>query len=199
MLKGFGFIFGLTVGIPLLIIIINFLFFRGNQVTSEQVKKYIDNSAIIEVFIPSGIKRNYKVYYPKLTRGNNIKVIYRHTFYAEQYQKYLMLVSFAGFDYSDVFNGDISKSRCRVIGEGGYFLVRANQAQWNDPAYGTAKNPIPIFGVEIIGREEGKPKDIRSIRQTKEQFDVRDEINVIFVEQYLDHFITKAEFNKLFN
>lgn len=199
MLRGFGFILGLTVGIPLLIIIINFLFFRGNHVTPEQIKKYINDSSIIEVFIPRGIKRNYKVYYPKLSRGNNSKVIYRHTFYAEQYQKYLMLVSFAGFDYSDVFNGDKSYSRCRVIGRGGYFLVRANQAQWNDPAYGTAKNPMPIFGVEIIGREEGKPKDIRSIRQTKEQFDVSDEINVLFVEQYLDHFITKAEFNKLFN
>lgn len=196
--KGLGYLLGVVFGIPLVIVIVNFLFLRGNSVTASQVESYIKNSNIIEVFIPDEVDENSKIYYPKLTRGNNTKIIYRPVFYSEAHQKYLMLVSFSGFDFSGAFNRDKSGTRNTEVYNGGYFLVRANQQQWHDASFGTKEKPMPIFGIEKIGRLSGKPRDINDIWQDKKRYDISDEINYLFVEQYLDHFLAKEDFKKLF-
>ncbi|ECQ0215079.1 hypothetical protein FZS96_22845, partial [Salmonella enterica] len=50
--KGIGYAFGVFVVVPVVIYVVNFLFFHGNKVTQEQVTQYINDSRIIEVFIP---------------------------------------------------------------------------------------------------------------------------------------------------
>jgi len=189
MFRGLGYTFGMFIGIPLLLIIVNFLFFRGNQVMHKEVDSYIANSKIIEIFIPVGIEHDSEGYYPKLTQGNNIKRIIRVCFYSTAHRKHLELITFNGYDSRDGNNYDNNYTRSAVIHSGGYFLVRANKVQWNDPAYGTEANPVPVFGVKVIKSGTG---------DSQVAFDVPDNINRIFVEQYLDHFLSKKDFKKLF-
>ncbi|XUA17337.1 hypothetical protein ACQVA2_11625 [Citrobacter sp. OP27] len=189
MFRGLGYTFGMFIGIPLLLIIVNFLFFRGNQVTQNEVAEYIAESRVIEVVVPGGIARISEGYYPKLTQGNNVKRIYRIIFYSQEYHKYMMLITFDGFDFRGKYNHDNNDLRNTIIYFGGNFLVRANKAQWNDPAYGTEANPVPVFGVKAI---KSGTKDLQV------EFDVPDNLNRIFVEQYLDHFLSKEDFKKLF-
>ena len=188
MFRGLGYTFGVFIGIPLLLIIVNFLFFRGNQVTQNEVAEYIAESRVIEVVVPGGIARISEGYYPKLTQGDNVKSIYRIIFYSQEYHKYMMLITFDGFDFRGKYNHDNNDLRNTIIYFGGNFLVRANKAQWNDPAYGTEANPVPVFGV----------KAIKITRDSQVEFDVPDNLNRIFVEQYLDHFLSKEDFKKLF-
>jgi hypothetical protein len=190
MFRGLGYTFGVFIGIPLLLIIVNFLFFRGNQVMQEEVDKYISNSKVIEVFIPTETEQDSEGYYPKLTQGDNIKRIIRICFYSTAHRKYLELITFNGYDSRDGNNYDNNTIRSAVIYSGGDFIVRANKVQWNDPAYGTAANPVPVFGVKVIKSGTG---------DSQVAFDVPDNLNRIFVEQYLDHFLSKEDFKKLFD
>jgi hypothetical protein len=188
MIRGLGYTFGMFIGIPLLLIIVNFLFFRGNQVTQDEVTEYIVDSKVIEVVVPGGVTPISEGYYPKLTQGNNVKSIYRIIFFSKEHHKYMMLITFDGYDFRGKYNHDNNDLRNTIIYFGGNFLVRANKAQWNDPAYGTEANPVPVFGV----------KAIKITRDSQVEFDVPDNINRIFVEQYLDHFLSKEDFKKLF-
>ncbi len=43
-MKKMGFVIGLLIGIPLFIILINFLFFRGNNPSEKEVNSYISHS-----------------------------------------------------------------------------------------------------------------------------------------------------------
>jgi hypothetical protein len=189
MIRGLGYTFGMFIGIPLLLIIVNFLFFRGNQVTQNEVAKYIVESKIIEVVVPGGVKRISEGYYPKLMQGDNVKSIYRIIFYSHEHHKYMMLITFDGYDFRGKYNHDNNMIRNTIIYFGGNFLVRANKGQWSDPAYGTEANPVPVFGVKAIKSET---------RDLQVEFDVPDNLNRIFVEQYLGHFLSKEDFKKLF-
>ena len=189
MIKGLGYTFGMFIGIPLIVIVVNFLFFRGNQVTQKEVGEYIANSKIIEVRVSAGIKQVWDVYYPKITQGNNVKVIIRVDFYSPEHHKYMELITFDGYDFRGEYHYDNNRTRIEVIRSGGDFLVRANQVQWNDPAYGTEANPVPVFGVKVIKSGTG---------DSQVEFDVPEDLNRIFVEQYLDHFLSEDAFDKLF-
>jgi hypothetical protein len=188
MIRGLGYTFGMFIGIPILLIIVNFLFFRGNQVTQDEVTEYIVDSKVIEAVVPGGVTPISEGYYPKLTQGNNVKSIFRIIFFSKEYHKYMMLITFDGYDFRGKYNHDNNDLRNTIIYFGGNFLVRANKAQWNDPTYGTEANPVPVFGV----------KAIKITRDSQVEFDVPDNLNRIFVEQYLDHFLSKEDFKKLF-
>lgn len=209
--KGIGYVLGVFIVIPVTIAIVNFLFFRGNQVTQKQVSEYINDSRIVEIFIPRvGLERNMgkdiekdrtklesESYHPKLTRGNNTKSIYRFIFYSEKYNKYMMLINFDGFDYGDPFNHDRNDERNKIVLSGNYFLVRANNKQWNDVNYGSEANPVPVFGITLSGRGYEK-FSTKMLERDKILFDVSEQINRIFVEQYLDHFLPHDAYKKLF-
>jgi len=189
MVKGLGYTLGVFIGFPLILVAVNFLFFRGNQVTQKEVGEYIANSKIIEVRVSAGITPVWDVYYPKITQGNNVKVIIRVDFYSPEHHKYMELITFDGYDFRGEYHYDNNRTRDVIIYSGGNFLVRANQVQWNDPAYGTEANPVPVFGVKVINSGTG---------DSQVAFDVPDDLNRIFVEQYLDHFLSKEDFKKLF-
>ncbi|XUA17338.1 hypothetical protein ACQVA2_11630 [Citrobacter sp. OP27] len=189
MFRGLGYTFGMFIGIPLILIVVNFFFFRGNQVTQNEVTEYIVDSKIIEVVIPAESTEIWDSYYPRLTRGNNLKCFFQIMFYSQKYHKHMALITFDGYDFRGEYHYDNNRTRNDVIYSGGYYLVRANKAQWNDPAYGTEANPVPVFGVKVIKSGTGEPDA---------EFDVPDNLNRIFVEQYLDHFLSKEDFKKLF-
>lgn len=116
--RGLGYSFGAVVAFPLIMIVVNYLFFRGNQVTPEQVTKYISDSVIVELYLPEvGVEDNctkyiHRIYYPELplSRGrgnsNHTKTINQFVFFSKEYQRYFMLINFDGFDYGGEFNLD---------------------------------------------------------------------------------------------
>jgi hypothetical protein len=99
--KGIGYAVGVFIVIPVIIVIINF-YFPGNKVTQEQTTQYINDSKVVEIFIPrvfmSGVrpgndidknimenssKLDTESYRMKLTQGDDIKRINRFIFYSK--------------------------------------------------------------------------------------------------------------------
>ncbi|EBG5295308.1 hypothetical protein ACSGVL_003338 [Salmonella enterica] len=213
-MRSIGYVFGAFVIMPIAIIIINMFFFRGNKVTQEQITHYVNDSKVIEVYIPEAkyddeidedafhrgdeTKQNYESYQTRLSRkhsGSNW--INRFIFFSKKHNKYLVLLTFDGFDYTDAFNTDKNDSRNRVVGDGHYVLVRVNNKQWNDMNYGTEVNPVPVFGVTLSGRGyEDKGPGV--LEEQRSFFDVSDNLNRVFVGQYLNYFLPEDEFEKFF-
>ncbi|EAQ7793718.1 hypothetical protein NJB59_004329, partial [Salmonella enterica] len=202
--------------VPVVIYVVNFLFFHGNKVTQEQVTQYINDSRIIEVFIPrvtmldvklenstdgnmveDGSRLDSENYRIKLSRKDNLKRIKRFIFYSKKYNRYMMLINFDGFDYGGPYNFDLNDDRNSVIFSGRYFMVRINNKQWGDVRYGSEKKPVPIFGVTLSGRgyESVAPQVLATDRGYS---DVSERLNRIFVEQYLNNFLPNDDFKKLF-
>jgi|GEM_PF-1695849 len=215
--KGIGYAVGIFIVIPATIFIINFLFFQGNNVTQEQVTQYINNSKVIEIFIPrvlmpgvrtgdsidqnimeNSSKLDTESYRMKLTQVDNIKRINRFIFYSKKYNRYMMLINFDGFDYGGPLNLDLNDGRNRVIFSGKYFMVHINNKQWGDISYGSEKKPVPIFGITLSGRgyENFNPQLLADDRKLS---NVSEGMNRIYVEQYLNFFLPNDDLKKLSN
>lgn len=209
-----GYVFGAFGICPVIIIIINLLCFRGNQVTPEQLTEYINDSSLVELNVPR-IKleedSNYeqlhlgkeskltdKVYITGISRRSSGPIINRILFFSKKYNKFFEMINFDGFDYGGQFNLEQNDSRLNVIWSGNHFIVRINNKQWSDTNYGTEKNPIPVFGVTISGRGY-ENLDPRVLKRDRGYFDVSDKLNRIFVEQYLNYFLPEEDFEKLFS
>jgi len=72
-----GYIIGVVVVIPLLIPLVNFLFFRGNNITPELLNNYISQCQTVSLTVAPMKKLDLKskVYFPRLKRiATNIQV-----------------------------------------------------------------------------------------------------------------------------
>ncbi len=192
-MKRMGYIIGLVVGIPIFIILVNLLFFRGNNPTETVLKSYINNSntdtvELNPVFpIPKG--EQYIVGLSR--RGRSSAFIFRYPFYSEKYNRNFALLLFEGFDdnrlyrqkvlSSEAFNDNFHK-----------IVVRINLQQLNNPKYGTKENPVPVFPIDMLDLKwKGRGWE-------SDPFHVSDDLNKIFVEQYLKHFMPKDEYEEMF-
>lgn len=218
-MRSIGYVFGAFVIMPIIIIIINMFFFKGNNVTQEQITNYINDSKMIEVYIPEAeyddavdedafhrgdeTKKNYESYRIGVSKKHSAyKTIHRFIFFSKKYNKYLALLTFDGFDYSDAFNTEKVKTekngqRGDVASAGHYFIVRINNRQWNDKDYGTEINPVPIFGVTVSGRGYDELQQ-EYLEDARVYFYVSDELNRVFVGQYLNYFLAEEDFKKWF-
>lgn len=114
-MRSIGYVFGAFVIMPIIIIIINMFFFKGNNVTQEQITNYINDSKMIEVYIPEAeyddavdedafhrgdeTKKNYESYRIGVSKKHSAyKTIHRFIFFSKKYNKYLALLTFDGFD-----------------------------------------------------------------------------------------------------
>ncbi|OCA70273.1 hypothetical protein [Chryseobacterium arthrosphaerae] len=185
-MKKMGFVIGLLIGIPLFIILINFLFFRGNDPSENEINSYISHSKKEMIILPQNAKTENKQYIAGLSRrGRPSAFLKKYYFYDSRHKKFFALLIFDGFDKK-------SNDRWWVLGdneEGDKISVQINQDQLNDPKYGTENNPVPVF-----------PRDIHNLKGgfTSDPFHVSDPLNFIFVEQYLKFFMPKDEFAKMF-
>jgi len=192
----FGYALGVVVVIPLLIVAFNFLFLAGNRGADKYVDQYIGNSKIIEVFLPKKeMILDSKLYRDRLSQGSgdSYTSLVTLSFYSNVYEKYLVILTFTGFDFAKFPNGkgsyDRNDGRIQIAYGGNINItVRVNNTQWDNPNYGTEENPLPIFAIAVINGDES---DVRV-------FDVGDKTNRIFVFQYLKHFMPKEEFKAMF-
>ena len=94
-------------------------------------------------------------------------------------------------------NNSVMRSFVLRRNEGGDKIsVRINQIQLNNPKYGTKENPIPVFPIDLIRDSGVSTWEARGYPE--DPFHVSDELNMIFVEQYLKHFMPKEEFKEMF-
>jgi len=189
----FGYVLGVVVVIPLLVIAFNFLFLAGNRDADKYVDQYIDNSKVIEVFLPKGeISSKSELYTDELGKKAHTS-LNKFTFYSPIYEKHLVLLTFRGFDFAKFPNGkgsyDRNEGRTQIAYGGNIDITaRVNNIQWDNPNYGTEDNPLPIFAITRIGKTYGENED----------FTVSDKTNRIFVYQYLKRFMPKEEFKAMF-
>ena len=187
-----GYAIGITVFIPLLIVIINFLFFRGNNVTLELVDKYIAESETISLTVPpdQDIEKERKVYYPKLQRiGDGTRVIRKFIFFDDQYQKHFAIIN---IEFNKHSHG--SSVRFSILAKNATFSALVHPLLLNDTNYGSRERPIPVFSKELLARE-GR----YSIGdEMKRLFYVNEKERRAYIEEYLKHFTDKKEFNEMF-
>lgn len=223
-LGGIGYVFGAFVIVPVVIFVVNMVLFRGNQATAEQITDYITNSKTMEIYIPDmGLKGDdeyfhrgekskieSELYYTKLPAhkgaSNDSTALQRVIFFSKKHKKYMVLLTFDGFDFGGPFNLDQNDDRIGLMCDiGHYFIVRVNNNQWNDTRYGTEDKPIPVFGITVSARGyTDHDNDIDNyhgtlnLKEARSFFDVSDELNRVFVEQYLNYFLPEDEFKKMF-
>ncbi len=190
-MKKIGYIIGLLIGIPLFVVIINLLFFRGNNPSKQEVQFYILNSKIDAVLVESILPKNQQYISGISRRGSPSGFLYKYPIYSKKYNKHFILYVFYPFDTN-------SKFRYRLLGEKAFengflkLVVRINQKQLLNPKYGTKGNPISVFPVDMLNlnwKESGYQSD---------PFHVSEKTNFLFVEQYLKFFMPKEEFKEMF-
>ena len=181
-----GYVIGLVIGIPLFIVVINFFFFRGNAPNETEIVKYIQNSKIDTIILPHRTEITSKQYIKGLSRrGRPSGFLWSYIYFDTKYKKYLSLQTFLWLDEN-------SKMRTTTLGSnqnGDKISVRINNKQLNDTNYGTKENPVPVFPIDLLNAKW----DSQLI-----YFHISEDLNKIFVEQYLKHFMPKEEFEEMF-
>lgn len=192
-MKKMGYVIGLVIGIPIFIFVVNFFFFRGNAPNDIEIEKYIQNSKIDTIILPHSTEITSKQYIKGLSRrGRPSGFLWSYIYFDTKYKKFLSLQTFLWLDEN-------SSMRSNVLGlndDGDKISVRINQIQINNPKYGTKENPIPVFPIDLIRDSGVSTWEARGYPE--DPFHVSDELNMIFVEQYLKHFMPKEEFKEMF-
>ncbi len=189
-MKNRGYVIGLVIGIPLFILIVNFLFFRGNNPKEVEILIYIQNSNNDTIEVKSVLPKAEQ-YISGISRRNNpSSFLLKYTTFSKKYNKHFVMLIFYPFDENSI-------NRRRLIGGEGadeinQIIVKVNKNQLLNSKFGTKQNPIPVFPVDMLNlnwKESGYQSD---------PFHVSEKTNFLFVEQYLKFFMPKEEFKKMF-
>lgn len=87
-----GYVIGLVIGIPLFIIVVNFLFFRGNNVSEEIVKYYIQSTNKEIIILPKNVNMEYEQYFVRLSRrGRPSAFLNFYSFYNSKFKKLICI------------------------------------------------------------------------------------------------------------
>ncbi len=190
-MKRMGYVIGLIVGIPIFIILVNYLFFRGNNPKEKEKDVYIQNSIIDTIEIKAIFPKGEQYIVGVSRRGRPSAFLFKYPFYSEKYKKNFVLLIYEGFD-------DNRQYRQSLLGRGAFtngsnnVTVNINKKQLNNPKYGTKENPVPVFPIDMLDLKwKGRGWE-------SDPFHVSDDLNKIFVEQYLKHFMPKDEYEEMF-
>jgi len=177
-----------VVVIPLAYYLITIFFDTHNKVTEEIIHQYMTDTIIIKdsigwgVYSPTiddsiGIQwKTYTAYSAQNRTGD--RRYFTYIFYTHKYNKYVELTSMAGDNGAGSVNGfpkDIE------------FIMTVNKKDFNNPAYGTKANPVPVF--KFVGADT-------SIRPNNQDYN-QAYIDTMFlknVEIYLKYIMPKKEF-----
>ncbi|MDR0793945.1 MAG: hypothetical protein LBE82_11600, partial [Chitinophagaceae bacterium] len=141
--------------VPLGYYLITIIYYSPNKVSEEEINKYINNNENIK---DDSVKsysfwdqqnndkiglqlKTYTVYRDKSHTG--IRHYSSYVFYSDKYHKYFEIMAIA--------EGGGVIDRCLEIGIGNILIV-SNKKDFNNPAYGTIDNPVPVF--KFVGAEK---------------------------------------------
>jgi len=195
---GFGYAIGMLIVVPLLIWGANYFFYSGNRVSEKQIQQYIENN-IIEVFPVNKKDRlddGYILYRRKLQRrSGGLATYWWRLFYDENYKKYFSLITF-GY----IHNSDRQRNFIMEDTDNATYKILINKDQLNNPDYGTKDKPIPIWPIELL--EYGNTDlsiESRRTKELKERIDLSPEATRLHIGEYLNYFMPKEEYKKMFN
>ena len=192
-MKKMGYVIGLVIGIPLFILVVNFFLFRGNAPSETEVLNYIKNSNVDTIILPQNVQENTEQYIKGLSRrGRPSGFLDKYPFFDKKNNKHFVMLIINFLDNSSVMRSLV----LRQNKEGDKISVHINQTQLNDPKYGTKENPVPVFPIDLISDPEQSSWEARGWES--DPFHVSEDLNKIFVEQYLKHFMPKEEFKEMF-
>ena len=204
-MKGVGYFLGATLGAALLFFIVSYIFLRPRKIKESELIQYINNSNNIKVeYIP------YFAYFStpapderlgsneisKMTNFSNRNMSYvratTYTYFSKELNKYIRTYSISEGYFGEVLLDFGDKDKDRTIWPDMYFYY--NKTQNADPTYGTINKPLPILHFRSADPA------LRSMRQNNKDSDPAylKERYTENVKLYLEYFIEKEDFKKLF-
>ena len=204
-MRGVGYFLGLTIGALIVFAIISFIFLRPKKVEKIEVVNFIKSSVKIRVqkvkwaggILANDDERLGIKTMSKITYFSNRNMTYiranTYTYFSEELNKYIRTysISESGNMSSVVLDfGGIEKDRNKYPDMFFYY----NKTQNADPTFGTIDKPLPIL--HFRSADPG----LRSMRQNNKDADSA-YLKMIYEENvklYLEYFIDKEDFKKLF-
>ncbi|MFK8294885.1 hypothetical protein ACI760_01680 [Capnocytophaga canimorsus] len=203
-MRAIGYFLGVALGAPLLFFIISFIFLRPRTVNNYEIKGFIENSdrlLIKEINWVGGILSNdderlgIKTI-SKMTYFSNRNMSYvranTYTYFSKEFNKYIRTYSISEGYFGEVLLDFGDKDKDRTIWPDMYFYY--NKTQNSDPTYGTIDKPLPILHFRSADPA------LRSMRRNNGDSDsvYLKERYTENVKLYLEYFIEKEDFKKLF-
>ncbi|GJQ03854.1 hypothetical protein [Capnocytophaga canimorsus] len=205
-MRAIGYFLGVALGAPLLFFIISSIFLRPRNVSESQILKFLNNNEKILISnvplitfldVPQPDERLGLDIISKMTYLSNRNMSYVradiYTYFCKELNKYVRtyVISEGGGMTSELLDfGRANKDR--TIWPDMYFYY--NKTQNADPTYGTIDKPLPILHFRSANPA------LRSMRRNN-----RDSDSVYLKERYtenvklyLEYFIKKEDFKKLF-
>ena len=205
-MKTIGYFLGVTLGAAILFLIISFIFLRPRKVSEIEIQKFlngndkilISNVPLVTLFdVPLPDERLGRDIISKMNYFSNRNMSYVradiYTYFCKELSKYVRtyVISEGGGMTSEIFDfGRANKDR--KIWPDMYFYY--NKIQNADPTYGTIDKPLPILHFRSADPA------LRSMRQNNRDSDSAylKERYTENVKLYLEYFIEKEDFKKLF-
>ncbi|MFC7348896.1 hypothetical protein ACFQO9_19435 [Chryseobacterium zhengzhouense] len=203
-MRGIGYFLGATLGAALLFFIISYFFFKPRKVNNHEIRGFIENSdrlLIKEINWVGGILSNDNERLgiktiSKMTYFSNRNMSYiradTYTYFSKELNKYIRTYSISEGYFSEVLLDFGNKDKDRTIWPDMYFYY--NKSQNADPTFGTIDKPLPILHFRSANPA------LRSMRQNNKDSDPAylKQKYTENVKLYLEYFIEKEDFKKLF-
>ena len=207
-MRGIGYFLGATFGAALVFYLISFIFLRPRNVDDIEVKQFIQNSDRILITNPVPFLSKYDGDEEKLGSdliskttyfsNKNMTYIYAgtYTYYSKELNKFIRTYYISGNGVSinstilDFGDKDKDKEKYPDL----YFYY--NKTQNADPSYGTIDKPLPILFFESSDPIK-KTFWYDNVNQEKD-VKLMNNIYENNVKLYLQYFIEKEDFKKLF-
>ncbi|MFK8268334.1 hypothetical protein [Capnocytophaga cynodegmi] len=206
-MRAIGYFLGVALGAPLLFFIVSFIFLGPRKVTNNEVEVFIKNSDLLLIKnvplitsfdIPTPDVRLGRETISKLTYFSNRNMSYyradTYTYFSKELNKYIRTyyIDEIGRNMTSTILDFGDKDKDRTIWPDMYFYY--NKTQNADPTYGTIDKPLPILHFRSANPA------LRSMRRNNGDSDpvYLKERYTENVKLYLEYFIEKEDFKKLF-
>ncbi len=204
-MKTIGYFLGLLIGAPLVFFLISYIFLRPRNIEEIQILNYIDNSEkkLLKEPIPYLSKydgddeRLGGSTISKTTYFSNRNMSYlrgdSYIFFSKDLNKYVqtLVISEGAYLNKELLDFGNSKKNKNVFPD---IIFYYNKIQNEDPSYGTIDKPLPILHFRSANpalrsmRKDNKDADEAYLKKVYEEN----------VKLYLQYFIEKEDFKKLF-
>ncbi|ATA92050.1 hypothetical protein CGC56_07725 [Capnocytophaga canimorsus] len=203
-MRAIGYFLGVALGAPLLFFIISSIFLGPRKVIESQIDEYLKKSEKKLITEPIPLLTEYRGSdirlggdeISKMTYFSNRNMSYvratTYTYFSKEFNKYIRTYSISEGYFGEVLLAFGDKDKDRTIWPDMYFYY--NKTQNADPSYGTIDKPLPILHFRSANPA------LRSMRRNN-----RDSDSVYLKERYtenvklyLEYFIEKEDFEKLF-
>ena len=208
-MRGVGYFLGATLGAAILFLIISFIFLRPRKVNNNEIEVFIKNSdfllienvpLITSFDIPTPDERLGRETISKLTYFSNRNMSYykadTYTYFSKELNKYVRTyyIDEIGSNMTSKILEFGDKEKDSTQWPDIYFFY--NKKQNADPTFGTIDKPLPILFFESSDPIK-KTFWYDNVKQEKNK-KLMNNIYENNVKLYLQYFIEKEDFKKLF-